>query len=104
MFSTITTGTLTSDSAVRARALDDATFDAEIRELRLLHRAGELTDRQAALLIDAAETAAAARNARLLTVGATGSLTTFELEQRHGDDHDHEVGEIRALLDASDLL
>lgn len=106
MFST--TSTLNVSLTARAdivRALhsEDLAVTAELREIGLLERAGELTPYQAQLLCDSAQTTGAARTARWTTVHHTGAVTTFDLEVWHGR-RDAEVLAIRRDLAANGLL
>lgn len=107
MFSTtshLTDGTDAQTAVVRAITLDDMSVDAELAELRMLTRAGEMHARDAAPLIADLEQRIARRDARRDTLGAAGSVTTFELEAWHGDDRDHESAALRVALQAHGLL
>ena len=66
----------------RARRISDV--DAEVAELRMLTRAGEMHPRDAAALIADLEQQTARRD----TLGAAGSGATFDLEIWHGDPRD----------------
>lgn len=106
MFSTTTTIavslTATAD-LVRALNCQENATNRELREVRLLERAGELTPYEARLLRDVAVDARDAREARWTTLHQTARVTTFDLETWHGQ-CDDEVLAIRTDLAASGLL
>lgn len=107
MFSTTSHLTASSDAPpayLHAAAL--SSVDAELAELRMLTRAGEMHPRDAAILIDGLEQQIARRDARRGTLGAaaSGPVSTLDLESWHGDDHDHESSEPRVELQAHGLL
>ena len=95
----ITTMKTTAATTVRTHVpellLDD---DIEICALRMLARSGDPPEREAQLALGAAEQRAARRRARLLTPGATGRATTFELEAWHTDPRTRQVLERVAHL------
>ena len=106
MFSTTTTITIpltASADIVRALHSQDSALSAELREIRLLERAGELTPYQARLLRDSAQRSGDARAARWTTVRHTAPVSTLDLEPWRGQ-RDDEVLAICADLKASDLL
>lgn len=94
MFSTSSTTTVpltASADLVRALSLQDSAVRIELREVRLLERAGELTAYQARLLRDAAQITSDARTARWRAVRTVRPVSTLDLEAWHGD-RDDEVG------------
>lgn len=101
--STIVVSLTDTVDLVRALCLHEAGTARELREIRLLERAGELTPYQARTLRDVADTDDAARTARWTTVHRAGPVTTFDLETWHGQ-CDDEVLAIRADLTVSGLL
>lgn len=104
MFTTTTQITpATADHEAHARRLL-SDVDTELRELRMLARAGDLPERDAQLLLGAAEQRAARRRARLLTLGRDTAASTLELEAWHGNPNDGESVALRADLRASGLL
>lgn len=110
MFSTTSHLTASTDAQpayLRAVALHSPDrIGAELAELRMLARAGEMHPRDAAVLIADLEQRLARRDARRDTLGAaaTGAVTTFDLERWHGDARDPESNELRVDLQASGLL
>lgn len=110
MFSTTSHLTATTDAQrayLHAVALNSPdSVDAELAELRMLARAGEMHPRDAAVLIADLEQRLARRDARRDTLGAaaTGPVSTLDLESWHGAKGDHESTELRVALQAHGLL
>jgi hypothetical protein len=106
MFST-TNKLYTSDiQAAHIHAIATDSTDAELAELRMLTRAGEMHPRDAAPLIADLEQRIVRRDARDVTLGraGTGLASTLDLETWHGDNRDRESAALRLDLQADGLL
>ena len=68
-----------SDDPVAALAAEQARLSQELSELRLLGRAGELPERDAAMLSGDAAARSERARARILAVGGQASATTHDL-------------------------